>query len=227
MKRELLFISIFSLGLISAQQKVEKKEAIKGDSAQTVSVKKYHPNFTIGIDVLHLGAIPFGNQKMIQGYISTRFRDKIHLVADIGFDKNKYQKNGYDAEADGFFIKAGALYMMASDPENHDNGFYVGGKLAASLYNQTYHSVPIRWIQGQDSYTSFPKSSQSAYWIEAAIGGRIQLQGTRIFIDAQVQPKYLMYTTKQEEIVPMIIPGFGKNANKFKLGFMWSVAYQF
>jgi hypothetical protein len=63
--------------------------------------------------------------------------------------------------------------------------------------------------------------------LEGAIGGRVELFHSNFYIDAQVQPKYMIYTTKQENITPMVIPGFGTDANKFKLGFMWSVAYLF
>ena len=36
-------------------------------------------------------------------------------------------------------------------------------------------AIPTRGYQGHDSYASFPTSSQSAYWLEGAIGGRVEL----------------------------------------------------
>ena len=230
MKLKLFFFSIFSLiavaGFGQQHKPIPRKSALAKKKADTV-IWDYKPNFMVGVDVLHLGLSAFGDQKVVQGFISTRFREKVHLIADVGFDKNLYDKYGYDVTANGFYVKAGMLYMMAPDPENAQNGFYVGGKVAASLYNQELKSVPIRWLGGNDSFASFPSSSQSAYWIEAALGGRIEILGSNFYIDAQVQPKYLIYGTKQEGVTPMVIPGFGKDSGKFKLGFSWSLAYKF
>ncbi|WP_073552214.1 DUF6048 family protein [Elizabethkingia meningoseptica] len=223
MEARLFFTLIFSL-FISLSFAQEKKKV-----SDTLASKKYKykPNVMIGVDVLHLGLAAFSDQKMLQAFASSRIKPRIHLLADVGYEKNKYDKNGYDVSANGIFFKAGAMYMLSPDPDNMQNGFYAGGKVAASFYQQEMKSIPIRGYQGQDSYASFPQSSQSAYWLEGVVGGRIELFDSNFFIDVQVQPKFLAYTTKQENIVPMVVPGFGTNANKFKVGFMWSIAYLF
>lgn len=235
MKIRLFFTSVFSLLWICSFG--QTNDTLKsGTTLTSVPTEKenvkdsswhYEPNFSIGFDVLHLGFSFFTDQKMYQGFISSRLTQKLHAVADVGFEKNIYDKNGYDVKANGIFGKLGVLYMMMPDPENVENGFYIGGKLAASFYNQEMKAIPIRWIQGKDSFASFPKSSQSAYWIEATIGGRVEILGSRLFIDVQAQPKYLLYSTKQEDIKPMVIPGFGKDAGKFKIGYMWSLGFRF
>jgi len=236
MRTKRFFISIFSIfwlfGLAqeTSEQNVEVYTTASNEprvDTATTKGAKYQPNFMVGIDVLHLGFSFFSDQKLYQGFVSTRIKKRIYGIVDLGMESNLYDKNGYDFHADGFFGKLGVLYMATPDPENFENGFYVGGKLGASFYNQEIKSIPIRWIEGRDSYASFPKASQSAYWVEAAIGGRIELLGTNVFLDVQVQPRYLIYSTKQENIRPMVVPGFGKGAGKFNLGFAWSVAYKF
>ncbi|MET7035278.1 DUF6048 family protein [Elizabethkingia miricola] len=224
MKLRLFYTLIFSL-FISLSFAQEKKKI----SSDTLAAKKwkYKPNVMIGVDVLHLGLMAFTDQKLFQAFATSRIQPRLHLVADVGYEKNKYDKNGYDVSAKGLFVKAGTLYMLSPDPENKQNGFYAGGKVAASFYQQEMRSIPTRGYQGHDFYASFPTSSQSAYWLEGAIGGRVELFHSNFYIDAQVQPKYMIYTTKQENITPMVIPGFGTDANKFKLGFMWSIAYLF
>lgn len=210
------FISTFSLLFFLGYGQKKKKE--KWD---------YHPNYVVGIDLLHLGLAVAGQDRMIQGFVSSTLTKSIHAVADVGQEKNTYDKNGYDVDASGVFVRLGGFYMLAPDPQNIENGFYIGGKVAASFYNQDLKSIPIRWIQGMDSFASFPGSSQSAYWLEGAVGGRIEILGSHFLIDVQAQPKILMYTTKQENITPMVIPGFGKDATRFKIGFMWNLAYRF
>lgn len=188
---------------------------------------RYKPNFTVGIDVLNGAAVLFSDRKMIQGFISSEVKKDLHAVAEAGFEQNSYSKNGYDAKVSGPFVKLGGFYMLVKDPENSGNGFYAGAKLAGSLYRQQYFAVPVRGNYGNDVSVAFPASSQSSYWTEAMVGGRVQLFGSKFYIDVNMQPKYLLFTTKQDEIVPMIVPGFGKSSTKFNVGFSWNLAYSF
>lgn len=201
-----------------------------GSAQETDSLKvkyKYEPNLMVGVDILNAGIGFFSERKLYQAFISSKVRKDIHALAEAGFEKNVYQKNGYDAKVNGFFVKAGGIYMLMKDPENEFNGFYAGPKIAASFYNQEYMSVPVRGSQGGDFYESFPSSTQSSYWLEAGIGGRVQLFDSNFYIDVNVQPKYLAFTTKQEDIKPMIVPGFGRSSAKFNMGFAWNIAYKF
>lgn len=188
---------------------------------------KYEPNFMVGFDVLNAGIGVFSDRKLFQGFVSSRISKNIHAVADVGFEKNIYQKNGYDATVDGPFLKLGAFYMLAIDKENPLNGFYAGGKLAGSFYNQEYKAVPVRGYGGSETSVAFPASSQSSYWIEATVGGRVQLFDSPFYIDVTAQPRYLLFSTTQDDIKPMIVPGFGKSSAKFNVGFSWNIAYSF
>ncbi|UFH33736.1 DUF6048 family protein [Chryseobacterium sp. C-71] len=219
MKTKLIFTSFFSLlGLLFSAQ--EKKEAEK-------EKWKYEPNFMVGVDVLNTGVSFFSDRQLFQGFISSKIKGNIHAIIEAGFEKNIYQKNGYDATANGPFAKIGAFYMLARDPENEFNGFYGGAKIGGSFYTQEYFAIPIRGFGGSSSSVSLPASSQSSFWLEGTIGGRVQLFTSNFFIDVNMQPRYLMVTSKQDEVVPMIVPGFGRSSSKFNMGFAWSIAYKF
>lgn len=220
MKTRHIFFFFFSFIFIVgfAQQKAT-------DSTKTKW--KYQPNFMIGVDVLNAGIGFFSDRKLYQGFVSSRITRNIHAVADAGFEKNIYQKNGYDAAVNGPFLKLGAFYMLANDNENELNGFYAGGKLAGSFYKQEYKSVPVRGYGGSETSVAFPSSSQSSYWIEGTIGGRVQLFDSPLYIHVTMQPRYLLYSTTQEDIKPMIVPGFGKSSAKFNMGFSWNLAFSF
>lgn len=219
MKTKLIFTSFFSLlGLLFSAQ--EKKEAEK-------EKWKYEPNFMVGVDVLNTGVSFFSDRQLFQGFISSKIKGNIHAIVEAGFEKNIYQKNGYDATANGPFAKIGAFYMLARDPENEFNGFYGGAKIGGAFFTQEYFAIPIRGFGGSSSSVSMPASSQSSFWLEGTIGGRVQLFTSNFFIDVNMQPRYLMVTSKQDEVVPMIVPGFGRSSSKFNMGFAWSIAYKF
>ena len=219
MKTKLIFTSFFSLlGLLVSAQEKQETEKEKW---------KYEPNFMVGVDVLNTGVSFFSDRQLFQGFISSKIKGSIHGIVEAGFEKNIYQKNGYDATANGPFFKVGGFYMLAKDPENEFNGFYGGAKIGGSFYKQEYFSIPIRGFGGSNSSVSMPASSQSSFWLEGAIGGRVQLFESNFFIDVNMQPRYLMVTSKQDEVVPMIVSGFGRSSSKFNMGFAWNIAYKF
>lgn len=219
MKTRLIFTFFFSIiGILNYAQDAKKTEKEKW---------KYKPNFMVGVDVLNTGIAFFSDRKLYQGFISSKIKDNIHGIIEAGFESNIYQKNNYDVKANGPFLKLGVFYMLAKDPENEFNGFYAGGKAAGSFYTQEYMAVPVRGYGGSSSSVSFPSSTQSSYWLEGTIGGRVQLFESNFFVDVNLQPRYLLFTTKQDDIQPMIVPGFGKSSSKFNMGFAWSLAYKF
>lgn len=221
MKTRLIYTLFFSLLGILGWAQDQKKEEVKK------AHWKYEPNFTVGLDVLNVGTGFFSDRKLYQGFVSSKINGNVHGIAEAGFEKNIYQKNGYDAKASGPFVKLGAFYMLAKDRENEFNGFYVGGKVAGAFYNQEYMAIPIRGFGGSNSSEAFPSSSQSSFWLEGTMGGRVQLFESNFYIDVNLQPRYLVYTSKQENISPMIVPGFGRSSSKFNMGFAWNIAYKF
>ena len=218
MNKKHIFFFFFSLLFVFSA--AQTKDSLK-------TKFKYEPNFMVGFDVLNAGLSFFSDRKLYQGFVSSKIKNNLHAVLDAGFEKNIYLKNGYDAKVEGPFLKLGSFYMLMKDRENDFNGFYLGGKLAASFYKQQYEAVPVRGFGGSSDSVGFPVSSESSYWIEAVAGGRVQLFESNFYIDVNIQPRYLLFTTKQEELKPMIVPGFGKSSGKFNLGFMWNVAYKF
>ncbi|WP_089795741.1 DUF6048 family protein [Chryseobacterium wanjuense] len=219
MKTRLIFTFFFSvISLLSFAQ--ENKEAKK-------EKWKYKPNFMVGFDVLNTGVSFFSDRKLYQGFISSKVKDNIHGIIEAGFESNVYNKNSYDAKVNGPFLKLGAFYMLARDPENEFNGFFAGGKIGGSFYTQEYMAVPVRGYGGSNSSIAFPSSTQSSYWLEGTIGGRVQLFESDFYIDVNLQPRYLVFTTKQDDIQPMIVPGFGRSSSKFNMGFAWNIAYKF
>ncbi len=219
MKTRLIYTFFFSvISLLSFAQ--ENKDAKK-------EKWKYEPNFMVGFDVLNTGVSFFSDRKLYQGFISSKVKDNIHGIIEAGFESNVYNKNSYDAKANGPFLKLGAFYMLAKDPENEFNGFFAGGKIGGSFYKQEYMAVPVRGYGGSNSSIAFPSSTQSSYWLEGTIGGRVQLFESDFYIDVNLQPRYLVFTTKQDDIQPMIVPGFGRSSSKFNMGFAWNIAYKF
>lgn len=218
-RRTYIFFFSFLIFFASAQNQAHK------DSVNTKW--HYEPNFMVGLDVLNAGIGVFSDRQLFQGFVSSKITKNIHAVADAGYEKNIYNKNGYDARASGIFVKLGAFYMLVKDPENEFNGFYAGSKFAGSFYNQTYSAVPVRGSGGTDASVAYPSARASSAWLEGAAGGRVRLFKSNFYIDVNLQPRFLIYNKKQQGIYPMIVPGFGRSSSKFNMGFSWNMAYKF
>lgn len=187
----------------------------------------YEWNGMMGADVVHAGMALFSDTKRFQGFFTTEMKSKMYAVLDVGHEKNHYDKNGYNAQAKGLFMKLGAYYMLFQDNEQKRNGFYAGGKIAGSFYAQTYFMVPIKGYGAMGAHSSLPPSNQSTYWVEGLLGGRVKIFDSPFFIDVNIQPRYWIYTTKQAGLQPMIVPGFGKSSSRFAMGFSWNMGYYF
>lgn len=216
MKKKHIFSFFFSLFMVLYR-------------AQEAPVKswKYKPNFMVGVDVLNAGISPFSDRQLFQGFISSNIKGNIHAIIEAGYDKNKYDKNGYDVSVNGPFLKVGGFYMLIKDRQNQTNGFYLGAKLAGSFYQQEYMAIPVRGFADSSSSVLLPTSNQSTYWGEAVLGGRVQLFDSPFYIDVNIQPKYLIFTTKQDNVYPMIVSGFGESSSNFTARFTWNIAYKF
>lgn len=221
MKTKHIFSFFFSLLFLCSQA--------QSVTVDTVAVQKKHwqPNFVVGADLLNLGISFFGERKLYRAFATSQIKDQLHAAADVGFEKNTYKKNGYDAEASGPFLKLGAFYMLVRDPEDSFSGFYLGGKLGASSYSQEYHAVPVKGYAGNSSTVAFPVSRQFSGWVEATAGGRVRLFKSNAYIDVNLQPGYLLFSTKQDRLKPMIVPGFGRSSGGFNFGFSWGLGYRF
>ncbi len=137
MKTKLTFILFFSfcLGFFSRERFSKTKY-------------QYKPNFTVGIDVLNGVLSTFSDRKLFQKDMFLLRLRKIFMRCSVGFEKNIYQKNGYDATANGIFGKLGGYYMLSIDSENPDNGFYAGAKWQQVFTVREYKKVPTRGFGG-------------------------------------------------------------------------------
>ena len=199
-------------------------------SAQDTLSSKKNARFTrwqVGVDVLNAAISTFSPRKTAQVSVLTNVAPRWETVAELGFQRNNYQKNNYDATAQGLFAKLGGQYILVQDPESDVNCVYAGLKLAVAAYRQEYKSVPVRGSGTNTSQVAYEPSNQLSFWAEGAAGGRVQLFDSKVILDMTVQPRILVGGTKQEDIQPMIVPGFGRSSGKFTIGFSWSVGYRF
>ena len=228
MQRQLILtflLSLVTINLAFAQNdSVTIKDTVTNDSI----VKIKNPgHLYIGVDFSTPVQTLFSDKVGAQGLISYQIKPKIHAVAEFGFEKNTFKENHWDVKVDGFFGKIGVNYFFTQEATNPENGFYLGGRLAYSAYNQKIDMYPIK-----DIYTnqmvgegSKEKASVSTYWVEVVIGGRVQLY-KKLYADFSIHPAVYIGSKKQEDIDPLVIPSYGRNNGIFNMPLFWGLSYQ-
>ena len=220
----LSFLLILVTNFSFAQE--NKTDSTKVSVTDTISKNKYHDIF-IGVDLFNPIVSAFTDKKGASAYISYQLNSKWHLVAEVGYEKNKFDEINWNVDVDGAFAKIGANWFITQDVENQSNGIYIGGRAAYSKYSQTINKYPIRDLQSNEVINSGsrPKADVSAFWVEAVIGGRVEIL-KNFYGELALHPSAYLGGKKDDNIDPLVIPGYGKNSGPFNMSVFWGIAYK-
>ena len=94
-----------------------------------------------------------------------------------------------------------------------------------AFLNRGLHLSIIDKRDGLEQTKDYHYEGGIASYVEFLNENKDSIFETPIYIEITAQPKYLLYSTAQENIKPMIVPGFGKSSSKFNMGFSWNIAY--
>ncbi|QES94264.1 hypothetical protein F0358_16835 [Empedobacter brevis] len=226
MVRQLLLSFLLTSATSFAFAQVNKTDSTKVSVTDSISKKKKHDIF-IGVDLFNPIVAAFKDKKGASVYASYQINTKWHAVVEAGFEKNKFDEIHWNVDVDGIFAKAGANWFITQDVENQSNGIYIGGRVAYSKYSQTVNSYPIRDLQSNEIINkgSLPKANVSSYWIEAVIGGRVEIF-KNFYGELALHPAAYIGGKKDQGIEPLIVPGYGKYSGPFNMPVFWGIAYK-
>jgi hypothetical protein len=221
----LSFLLILATNFSFAQQ--NKSDSTKVSVTDTIPKKVYHDIF-IGVDLFNPIVSAFNDKKGASAFVSYQLNNKWHLVAEAGYEKNKFNEINWDVDVKGAFGKIGANWFITQDIENQSNGIYIGGRLAFAKFTQTVNNYPIRDLQSNQiiGSGSRPSANVNAFWVEAVVGGRVELFNN-FYGELSLHPAAYLGGKKDDNIDPLVIPGYGKNSGPFNLPVFWGIAYKF
>ena len=226
MQRQLILSSLL---IVAAINNVfgQKIEALSNTiNLDTVKTNKTN-NIFVGIDASTPIQSIYSDKSGLQGFVSYQFKQKWVAIAELGFEKNKFNENSWKVDVDGIYGKIGLNWFINQDPTNILNGFYVGGRFAYSSFNQTLNEFPIRDIYSNTivDYGNLPKSKVSSYWVEVVVGGRVELY-KNLYADFSIHPAIYLGGKKQNNIDHLVIPGYGRNNGPFNLPLFFGISYK-
>lgn len=245
----ILFISLFLFTTLPvfAQFKNTQKSGVSEKNKQTNKNKKkkksdkikfpedtmklVHHNIFIGADLVGPISSFFSEKKPYEAFVAYQYKRKIYAVAELGYEKNYYNKTNWEVDAKGPFFRAGINYYLTRDQYNLGEGFYIGGRVAFSFFQQNINKYPITQFNSSNEfeiigYGSFPKANVSSYWLEFVGGAKVKLFKYPIYADFMVRPKILIYSQKQNKVDNLVIPGYGKDKGNFNISIHWGLSYE-
>ena len=188
--------------------------------------KKRTGNLFVGVDLFNPIMSAFSDKQGVQAMISYKVHKKWNAVAEVGYEKNRYDELDWDIDVNGLYFKLGFNWFISQDYEDASNGFYTGMRFAYSAYQQTVNQYPIRVSNNQvDEYGSFPTANVSAYWVEILGGARVRLI-QNFYADVSIRPEIYIGSKKQEGLDPLIIPGYGKDIGPINFSVFWGITYK-
>ncbi|MBQ0148949.1 MAG: hypothetical protein KBS93_11020 [Flavobacteriaceae bacterium] len=216
----------FILSLVFTNFSFAQNDTVKNVN-DTITPIKNPRHLYIGVDLALPAQALFTDKQGAQAFISYQIKPKWHAIVEVGYEKNIYNETSWNVDVDGIFAKIGANWFITQEAQNPANGFYVGGRLVYSSYNQKINSYPIRDIYSNEivGEGSKEKASVNSYWAEVVIGGRVELY-KKLYADFSIHPSVNLGGKKQENITPLVIPGYGRNNGPFNLPIFWGISYQ-
>lgn len=235
MKQLQIFISLLAINLLSIQVQaqqdtlaLETEKLVKETQSITDSLKGYKKagNLFVGVDLFNPVMSAFTNKQGGQAMISYRVYKKWNAVAEIGYEKNLYDQLDWNVDVNGIYAKLGFNWFVSQDYQDASNGFFTGMRFAYAAYQQTINEYPIRTSGNQvDQIGSLPTANVSTYWVEIVGGARVKLL-SNFYADVSIRPEIYLGSSKQEDIDPLVIPGYGKDNGPINFSIFWGLTYK-
>ena len=223
-----ILIYSFSFFLLSFFVFGQEKEVEKKDSLVKKPLRKQSSIF-VGAD-LFLPSLSFvSERKGFRGFIQYQYNERTSLILEGGHETNVFNKINWLVNVNGEYLSAGINHFFLVDKEeNSFNGFYVGTRIANAFYRQEIKKYPIYGINTGDlaGVGSIAKDSEMSVWMEGVFGGRVDIIRRKLYTDISFRPRFHIYSTKKENIKPLIIPGFGTNINNLNFDIQLALVYQ-
>lgn len=192
------------------------------DSIQSKPKKQ---GILIGVDLFNPALGLFSDKKGYEASIAIPIKQKWNIVGELGYEQNHFDNNIWDVDAKGVYAKMGVNWFVSQDAENPNMGYYFGGRIGFSPFQQTVNKYVIQGTDIPRIEGSLPQHNASALWLEPLVGGRVQVFNSPFYVDANVKIKVKLYDTNEQDLTPLIIPGFGTNNNGLNFGVNWSIGY--
>ncbi len=187
----------------------------------------YHPALRIGFDVSGPA------RQLVEPETSTmelsldyEWMENFFAVLEAGILNVQIEKESHIYQADGKFFRAGADFnLLGPQPGSLNDLVLISLRYGFSTMD---HKAPYILIPDPfwgDHRSSLSPEKFRAHWLEAGLGLKTELF-RNLFIGWGLRGRLLLSKTREPEMEPYFIGGFGKSNNNTSLMLHYHIAYR-
>lgn len=214
---------LFSISLLIACTIAFSQET---EDAENLEKPSFDPGIAIGINVGTF-IVPFFEPERI-GLEATgriQFNNKWFAVGELGYENVSFDKESYDYDSNGSFLRLGVDYNIFRVEEigNNDNiilGFRYG--LAVTDYKSDRYTINDDYWG--DYHGTMGNGTSTAHWGEFVFGLRSEIF-KNFYMGWSVRARAIFYINNTQQLEPYAIPGYGKRDNSTNVSFTYNLEY--
>jgi len=211
-------MALFCSGMTYGQAKEEFRKA-------TENLPKAPQGITLGVNL----AGPF-NSLMDGDRSGFSFVSRFNLAEDYffmgeaGFEQISFEKEAYDYESNGTFLKAGIEKDILNNKRSVVDNLLMGLQYGFALQSQSASRFLVNNGYWDDYEGSIGSETLTSHWFELSAGPRAELF-KNFYIGWKIHLRVSLVNTGQDVMKPYIIPGFGNGDNSVNAAFSYTLEY--
>lgn len=211
-------VALFCPVMIYGQAKEEVRKAAE-------NLPKAPQGITIGVNL----AGPF-NSLMDGDRSGFSFVSRFNLAEDYffmgeaGFEQISFEKEEYDYESNGTFLKAGIEKDMLNNMRSVIDNLFIGFQYGFALQSQSASRFLANNGYWDDYEGSISSETLTSHWFELSTGPRTEIF-KNFYIGWKIHLRVSLINTGQDVMKPYIVPGFGNGDNRVNAAFSYTLEY--
>lgn len=150
--------------------------------------------------------------------------DKWFFVGEAGYENVSFNKEAYQYESNGTFIKIGAEIDMLSKKKSLRDNLFIGFQYGLALQGQSASHFLVENGYWSDYQGRVSSETLNTHWVEVSAGPRTEIL-KNFFIGWKVHIRASFINGGQDLLKPYIVPGFGNGDNRVNGGFSYTLEY--
>jgi len=192
--------------------------------SQTYRIK----GLRLGVDISRFSLYYFDPARVAYEFSADyEVKRDLYLTCEYGKQTVNLGKDIYKYHSDGNYIRIGVdrNFIKSEKPDEYEMAF-IGIRYGyAKLNHLAGNIVTPEQYWGKTSGYFIPASNYTAHWAEITAGIRAELFNN-FFIGWSLRARLLLAHTKDQNMDPYNIPGYGSGSKKAVIGFNFSVYYR-
>lgn len=158
--------------------------------------------------------------------LDVEWKHNYFAVLEAGLLDIDVEKETHRYQADGYYIRIGADFnILWRSPEAPNDLVLLAVRYGFSTLSHEAPFIVIPDAYWGDYQTSVETENYRAHWIEAGIGLKTELWHN-IFIGWNLRGRLLLHNTREPEMEPYFIGGFGKAGGNTSLMLHYHIYYR-